>query len=124
MGKEHVVDKHVTDAFAGSGLERFARLRSIDKLVFVGAATNYSVEATVRSAACRGFTARVVSDACFTFARADLTGAYRTADDIHLASLSNLKDEYAEICTAVEVMPGICDPGSRDRRRRCEPYPC
>jgi nicotinamidase-related amidase len=75
MGKEHVVDKHVTDAFAGSGLERFARLRSIEKLVFVGVATNYSVEATVQSAACLGFTATVVSDACFTFARTDLSGA-------------------------------------------------
>lgn len=45
---EHVVDKHVTDAFAGSGLERYLRLRSVADLVFVGVATNYSVEATVR----------------------------------------------------------------------------
>jgi nicotinamidase-related amidase len=116
MSKEHVVDKHVTDAFAGSELERYARLRSIEKLVFVGVATNYSVEATVRSAACLGFTATVVSDACFTFARTDLSGAYRTADDIHLASLSNLKDEYAEICTADEVMSAISNAGRSQSR--------
>lgn len=101
---EHVVDKHVTDAFAGSGLERYLRLRSIDALVFAGVATNYSVEATVRSAGCLGFGAVVVSDACFTFDRADLDGAMRDAADIHLASLSNLHEEYATIRTTDQVL--------------------
>lgn len=101
---EHVADKHVTDAFAGSGLERHLRLRSINDLVFVGVATNYSVEATVRSAGCLGFAATVVSDACFTFARPDLNGLLRTADEIHLASLSNLNGEYATVRTTDEVM--------------------
>lgn len=102
--REHVVDKHVTDAFAGSGLERYLHLRSISKIVFAGVATNYSVEATVRSAGCLGFTATVVSDACFTFAKADLAGIARTAEEIHIASLSNLNDEYADVRTADEVL--------------------
>ncbi len=106
-GREHVVDKHVTDAFAGSGLERHLHLRSITGLVFAGVATNYSVEATVRSAACLGFAATVVSDACFTFARHDLDGALRSAEDIHLASLSNLNGEYAAIRTTEAVRSGI-----------------
>ncbi|MFA6113236.1 MAG: cysteine hydrolase family protein [Sphingomonas sp.] len=101
---EHVVDKHVTDAFAGSGLERYLHLRSINKLVFAGVATNYSVEATARSAACLGFSVSVVSDACFTFARADLDGVMRAADEIHLASLSNLNEEYAAIRTTDQVL--------------------
>lgn len=100
---EHVVDKHVTDAFACSGLERYLHLRSINKLVFVGVATNYSVEATVRSAACLGFGVKVVSDACFTFARADLAGTMRGAEEIHLASLSNMNDEYAAIVATDQV---------------------
>lgn len=100
---EHVIDKHVTDAFANSGLERYLHLRSIRQLVFVGVATNYSVEATVRTAGCLGFEAVVVSDACFTFARADLSGQLRTADEIHLASLSNLDDEYAAIRTTDQI---------------------
>lgn len=104
--REHVVDKHVTDAFAGSGLERYLRLRSIDTLVLAGVATNYSVEATVRSAGCLGFEATVVADACFTFARADLSGEIRTADEIHLASLSNLDGEYAAIRTTDQVLGG------------------
>jgi len=103
-GREHVVDKHVTDAFAGSGLERRLHLRSITRLVVAGVATNYSVEATARSAACLGFGVTVVSDACFTFARADLDGVLRTADEIHLASLSNLHGEYAVIRTTDQVL--------------------
>jgi nicotinamidase-related amidase len=104
---EHVVDKHVTDAFAGSGLERHLHLRSIRALVFAGVATNYSVEATVRSAGCLGFTATLVSDACFTFARTDLSGLHRSADEIHMASLSNLHDEFAEIRTTEEVLADL-----------------
>ncbi|WP_199192907.1 cysteine hydrolase family protein [Allosphingosinicella deserti] len=103
---EHVVDKHVTDAFAGSGLERFLRVRSIGSLVVVGVATNYSVEATVRAAACLGFSVTLVSDACFTFDRPDLDGRPRRADDIHRVSLANLAGEYATVCTAEEVLAG------------------
>jgi nicotinamidase-related amidase len=101
---EHVVDKHVTDAFAGSGLERHLHVRGISHLVLVGVATNYSVEATARSAGCLGFTATVVSDACFTFARHDLDGTPRTPEEIHIASLSNLSGEYASIRTTDEVL--------------------
>lgn len=107
--REHVVDKHVTDAFSGSRLERYLHLRSISKLVFAGVATNYSVEATVRSAACLGFEVTVVADACFTFARADLSGIVRTAEDIHIASLSNLNDEYAIMCTTDQVLAARFD---------------
>ncbi|SFK25470.1 Nicotinamidase-related amidase [Sphingomonas sp. NFR04] len=109
MGREHVVDKHVTDAFAGSGLERYLHLRSITGLVFAGVATNYSVEATARSAGCLGFRATVVSDACFTFARHDLAGALRSAEDIHLASLSNLDGEYAAIRSTDSVLSGVSE---------------
>lgn len=96
---EHVQDKHVTDAFAASGLERYLHLRSIRELVIVGVSTNYSVESTARSAGCLGFKTTVVSDACFTFAMVDLNGKVRAAEDIHLMSLSNLNGEYAAVRT-------------------------
>ena len=101
---EHVADKHVTDAFAGSGLERLLLLRGIARLVVAGVATNYSVEATVRSASCLGFAVTVASDACFTFDRPDLDGRARTADDIHRASLSNLDGEYATVMTSDRIL--------------------
>jgi nicotinamidase-related amidase len=101
---EHVIDKHVTDAFAASGLERYLRLRSIGELVIVGVSTNYSVESTARSAGCLGFTTTVVADACFTFAKTDLTGRLRTAEEIHLMSLSNLDGEYAAVRTIDTIL--------------------
>lgn len=108
LAAEHVVEKHVTDAFACSGLERWLHVRGITEVVIVGVATNYSVEATARSAACLGFTTWVVSDACFTFDRPDLTGAPRPAEDIHLVSLSNLQGEYATVVRTADLLaPGL-----------------
>jgi nicotinamidase-related amidase len=101
---EHVADKHVTDAFSGSGLEAYLRSKSIRELVVAGVSTNYSVEATVRSAGCLGFITTVVSDACFTFARLDLNKKMCSAEKIHLMSLSNLDGEYAQVLSTDEVL--------------------
>ena len=98
---EHVVEKNVTDAFISSGLERWLHVRGIRDLVIVGVSTNYSVEATARSAGNLGFTTTVVSDATFTFDMRDITGALRPAEDVHVMALSNLQGEYATVrCTA------------------------
>lgn len=94
---EHVLEKNVTDAFANSGLERWLHQRGIRQLVLVGVATNYSVEASARSAGSLGFETYVVADACFTFDRVDLQGTLRSAEDIHLVSLTNLAGEYASV---------------------------
>ena len=103
---EQVVDKHVTDAVAVSGLERFLRVRSIRDLVVVWVATNYSVEATVRAAACLDFSVTLVSDGCFTFDRPDLDGRPRRAEDIHRVTLANLAGEYATVCMTDQVLAG------------------
>jgi hypothetical protein len=46
----------------------------------------------------------MVSDACFTFDKADLNGRMRGAEEIHLMSLSNLDGEYAAIRTTDEIV--------------------
>jgi nicotinamidase-related amidase len=104
---ETVFEKQVTDAFSGTSLERHLRDKAIYSLVIVGVATNYSVEATARTAGCLGFSASVVSDACFTFDRIDLKGTMRSADEIHWASLSNLAGEYARITTSQAVFASV-----------------
>lgn len=104
LDSEHVLEKNVTDAFANSGLERWLHARTIKELVIVGVSTNNSVEATVRSAGCLGFATTVVSDATFTFDATDLSGAVRTAEDIHLMSLSNLNGEYARVIESAELL--------------------
>ncbi|MDT9000648.1 cysteine hydrolase family protein [Paucibacter sp. APW11] len=104
LAGEHVVDKHVTDAFAHSGLEHWLHQRSIRQLVFVGVSTNMSVEATVRSAGCLGFDCRVAADACYTFDRPDLDGQPRSAEDLHRVALANLQGEYAQVCQSADLL--------------------
>ncbi|UYG01188.1 cysteine hydrolase family protein [Halomonas sp. GD1P12] len=101
---EHVVEKNVPDAFIHSGLERWLRVRDIQRLVVVGVSTSNSVEASVRSAGNLGFDVTVVHDATFTFAKRDYAGVERSADEVHAMSLANLNGEYARIRSTEEML--------------------
>ena len=101
---EHVMEKHVTDAFCNSGLERWLHVRGIRDLVIVGVSTNNSVEATARSAGNLGFATHVVADACFTFDGKDLNGNLLPAEAIHQMSLANLNGEYATIVNTTDLL--------------------
>ena len=101
---EHIVDKNVTDAFAHSGLEKWLLNHGVDKVIIAGVSTNISVEATTRSCASLGFKTVVVSDATFTFDRVDIAGAMKSAEELHLASLSNLSGEYACVLDTASVL--------------------
>jgi nicotinamidase-related amidase len=104
LDSEHVVEKHVPDAFVHSGLERWLRVRDIHSLIVVGVSTNNSVESTVRSAGNLGFQTNVVADAVFAFDKTDYSGALRTAEEVHAMSLANLEGEYARVVTTVEAL--------------------
>lgn len=104
---EQVVEKNVTDAFVCSGLERWLHMRGIRELVIVGVSTNFSVEATARSAGNLGFGTTVVWDATFAFDMHDISGALRPADDVHMMSLSNLRGEYADILSTAQVTQAL-----------------
>lgn len=104
---EHVVEKNVTDAFINTGLERWLHVRDIRDIVIVGVSTNNSVESTARTAGNLGFAATVVSDATFAFEQRDFGGTMRSAEDVHLLSLSNLHGEYAAVRTSAEVLSGL-----------------
>jgi nicotinamidase-related amidase len=108
LDDEHIVDKHVPDAFTHSGLERWLHARGLRDLVIVGVSTNNSVEATARSAANLGMRTCVVSDACFAFDMTDLRGIHHPAEEVHQMALANLHGEYATIIdtTAAEALAG------------------
>jgi nicotinamidase-related amidase len=101
---EHVVEKNVPDAFVHSALERWLRVRGIDRLVVAGVSTNISVECSVRSAGNLGFAVSVAADACFAFARRDHAGVARSADEVHAMSLANLAGEYATVVTTADAL--------------------
>jgi nicotinamidase-related amidase len=104
---EHVVEKNVPDAFVNSTLERWLRVRGIDRLVVVGVSTNISVECSVRSAGNLGFAVTVVEDATFTFARSDYAGVARSASEVHAMSLSNMAGEYATVASTKQLLATI-----------------
>ena len=104
---EHRVEKNVPDAFVRSGLEGWLQARAIERLVIVGVSTNNSVEATARSAGNLGFSALIVADATFTFAKTDYNGVLRSADDVHAMSLANLDGEYGRVVTTAEALSAL-----------------
>lgn len=107
LPSEQVFEKNVPDAFVASALERWLRVRDLDRVVIVGVSTNNSVEATVRMAGNLGFATVVVSDATFAFAKRDHAGTQRTAAEVHAMSLANLDGEYARIDTTEGVVAAL-----------------
>jgi nicotinamidase-related amidase len=112
---EPVFEKNVPDAFIHSGLERWLRVRGVERLVLVGVATHNSIEATARSGGNLGFAVTVVADATFTFDKADFAGRPRTADEVHAMSLANLAGEYAQVLPAAQVLQMLSAPPPRGR---------
>jgi nicotinamidase-related amidase len=109
---EHVVEKNVPDAFINTALERWLRVRDLNRVVLVGVSTNISVECSARTAGNLGFDTVVVLDATFAFAMSDYAGRMRSADEVHAMSLANLRGEYATIMDTREVLADLRDqPG-------------
>lgn len=101
---ETVLVKRTNSAFIGTGLEAMLRAAQQNMLLVIGVITNNSVEATVRMAGNLGFDTFLVEDACFTFGRADWTGQFRSAAEVHAMSLANLDGEYCTVTTTAEVL--------------------
>ncbi|HEX9172239.1 MAG TPA: cysteine hydrolase family protein [Telluria sp.] len=101
---EHVVEKNVPDAFINTGLERWLRVRGVERLVIVGVSTNNSVESSTRTAGNLGFDTVVVADATFAFDKTDYAGVRRSAEEVHAMSLANLDGEYATIADTAHVL--------------------
>lgn len=104
MPDEHVVEKNVPDAFLNTGLERWLRVRGIERVVVAGVSTNISVESTARTAGNLGIQTVVVSDATFAFEKTDHAGVLRSADEVHAMSLANLDGEFAAVARTAEIL--------------------
>lgn len=104
LASEAVFEKNVPDAFIATQLERWLRVRSIEKVVIAGVITNNSVEATARTGANVGLGVTVVEDATYTYDQTDLRGHLWRAEDVHALSLSNLAMDYAAIATTASLL--------------------
>ena len=99
---ETVITKDEANSFLGTNLEQHLRGAGIDELVVAGMMSSMCVDATVRSAAERGFTVTVVHDAC---AAPDLefSGTAIAGASVHGAFMAALGDGYATLATSQEV---------------------
>lgn len=102
---ETVLAKRTNSAFVGTELEAELRSLGAPRLTVAGVITNNSVEATVRHAGNLGFDVRLVEDACWTYAKRDLSGRVWSAEDVHALSLANLDGEYCTVVRAADVPP-------------------
>ncbi len=104
---EMVVPKQTNSAFIGTKLEERLRAAGVRQLLFAGVSTSNSVEATVRMAGNLGFSAWLIEDACFTFAKRDWGGTLRHAQEVHDLSLANLHGEYCTVTTSTAVFNAL-----------------
>ncbi|MCG6542168.1 cysteine hydrolase [Pseudomonas sp. KSR10] len=101
---ETVIEKSTPCAFTRTDLEALLAQLGVSSIVITGVATNNSVEATARTAGCKGIDAYVVEDACFTFAKRDYRGQMRSAEAVHDMSLANLDGEYAKVVSSAKIL--------------------
>jgi nicotinamidase-related amidase len=104
---ETVYCKRVNSAFIGTDLEADLRRRGVDTVVIVGLTTNHCISTTARMARNLGFETLVPMDATAAFARPRLDGRLRSADDVHDAALSDLRDEFARIVETPAVLAAL-----------------
>lgn len=90
-----IVTHQRVGGFQGSDLDATLRGAGIDTAVFLGVATNASVEGTARNASDLGYRTVVVSDACSA-----------ASSEAHEASLGSL-GLLAEIVTTDELLAGL-----------------
>lgn len=105
---EPVYHKSVNSAFIGTRLEEDLRKKGITALVITGLTTNHCVSTTTRMAGNLGFDTYLVSDAAATFERAHVDGRPRSAEEVHLAALSDIHGEFATVLVTDEVL-AACD---------------
>lgn len=101
---ELVITKNVNSAFIGTNLKDILDSRNIKSLVIVGLTTNHCISTTTRMAGNFGYEVFLLSDATATFDRVGINGEKYTSEEVHLLSLANLKDEFAEILNSNKLM--------------------
>lgn len=100
---EHVIEKSLPNAFAGTGLAELLTDLGSPPLVVAGFMTHMCVAATVKAALDLGFTSTVVIDATASRDLPDPTGGVMPAELVHRAALAGLADRFAVVCRAAEI---------------------
>lgn len=95
-GDEIIINKTASGVFNATNADFILRNMGIDSLYVCGVYTNECVSTTVRDACDRGFHTTLINDACAT-----------VTPDLHNATIATIKDRYARVLTADEVIKEI-----------------
>lgn len=95
-GDEIIINKTASGVFNATNAEFILRNMGIDSLYICGVYTNECVSTTVRDACDRGFNTTLINDGCAT-----------VTPDLHNATIATIKDRYARVLTADEVIKEI-----------------
>lgn len=104
---ELVVDKSTNSAFVGTRLEAELKAKGIRAAVVVGFTANHCVDATIRVGADLGFTMYAVADAVVSFDRVSWDGRLVKAEDLQLATLTSLNQEFATVIESEALLGSL-----------------
>jgi nicotinamidase-related amidase len=101
---ELVISKRENCAFIGTDLHSELQKLKVRELVITGVVTNHSVDATVKTGAALGYQIFLPEDACAAFSMQLLNGSTIDAEQVHQIFLSNLHNEYAQVCSSTDLL--------------------
>ena len=101
--EEKVISKDHVNGFKDTDLLKYLRPHNVKQLVMCGMMTHMCVEAATRAAHDFGFNCILIGDACAT---RDLKYGNKVikAEDVHLSTLSSLKDYYTKVMNTAEYL--------------------
>lgn len=101
---ESVIVKHLPNAFAKTTLRELLDLSGRSELIYAGFMSHMCVSSTVRAALDLGYKNIVCSDACYTRDLSDSKGNVVSAETVHEVSMAALRDRFATVATAAEII--------------------
>lgn len=90
---EIIINKTASGVFSSTNLNYVLQNLEIHELVVAGVYSNECVETTIRDACDLGYLVSMIEDACTT-----------VTPELHKATITTLKDRYAEIVTTSEIV--------------------
>ncbi len=111
---DHLVEKTLPSAFAGTDLADWLADRAIGTVVIVGFMTQNCDESTARDALHRGLAVEFLSDATGTVALANQAGSI-SAEQLHRAVLVVLQSRFAAVATTQEWVDAVSNGAALER---------